>query len=88
MIRKRLVLLFVLLLTPLFLNAQRSTNTLVLHADAIKDTISKYVYRQFAEHLGHGIYGGIIRPFGGAKMKDGVATATIPARSIVTLEIR
>jgi alpha-N-arabinofuranosidase len=34
-------------------------NTLVVHADAAKDTISKYIYGQFAEHLGRGIYGGI-----------------------------
>ena len=34
-------------------------NTLVVHADAAKDTISKYIYGQFAEHLGHCIYGGI-----------------------------
>ena len=39
--------------------AQSPVNTLVLHADATKGTISKYIYGQFAEHLGHGIYGGI-----------------------------
>jgi len=34
-------------------------NALVVHADAATDTISRYIYGQFAEHLGHGIYGGI-----------------------------
>lgn len=36
-------------------NAQ---NKIVLHVDKIKDTISKNIYGHFAEHLGHGIYGG------------------------------
>jgi alpha-N-arabinofuranosidase len=41
------------------LYAQSTVNTLVVHADAARDTISKYIYGQFAEHLGRGIYGGI-----------------------------
>jgi alpha-N-arabinofuranosidase len=39
--------------------SQPVANTLIVHVDAAKDTISKYIYSQFAEHLGHGIYGGI-----------------------------
>src|SRR5436190_4706105 len=33
-------------------------NKIILHADKAKDTISKNIYGHFAEHLGHGIYGG------------------------------
>jgi alpha-L-arabinofuranosidase len=36
-----------------------SANKLVIHADQGKTTISKNIYGQFAEHLGHCIYGGI-----------------------------
>ena len=59
MTRKHIMIIFVLLFSPCFLLAQTTLNTLVVHADASKDTISKYIYGQFAEHLGHGIYGGI-----------------------------
>lgn len=52
-------LVFALILPTLPLNAQRSTNTLILRTDAIKDTISRFIYGQFAEHLGSSIYGGI-----------------------------
>jgi alpha-N-arabinofuranosidase len=49
-------ILFAILFFPLIsLHAQ---NKIVLHADKIKDTISKNIYGHFAEHLGHGIYGG------------------------------
>jgi alpha-N-arabinofuranosidase len=34
-------------------------NTLVINADLGNTTISKHIYGHFAEHLGHGIYGGI-----------------------------
>lgn len=40
-------------------HAQERMNTIVVHADAAKDTISGYIYGQFAEHLGRCIYGGI-----------------------------
>lgn len=36
-----------------------SQNYMVLHADKGKDTISKYIYGHFSEHLGHCIYGGL-----------------------------
>jgi len=50
----------VILLSAIFvLRAQELTSTLVVHSDSGKDTISKFIYSQFAEHLGRGIYGGI-----------------------------
>jgi alpha-N-arabinofuranosidase len=36
-----------------------TTNTLVIHADQGKDTISRNIYGQFSEHLGSCIYGGV-----------------------------
>ena len=39
--------------------AQRSVTSVVLNVDLAKDTISRHIYGHFAEHLGHGIYGGI-----------------------------
>ncbi|MGA9119434.1 MAG: alpha-N-arabinofuranosidase [Bacteroidota bacterium] len=59
MTRKCLLTIFVLLSIPCPLLAQSTTNTLVVHADAANDTISRYIYGQFSEHLGHCIYGGI-----------------------------
>lgn len=39
--------------------AQQQKATAVINADQGQYTISKHIYGQFAEHLGHGIYGGI-----------------------------
>lgn len=39
--------------------AQQSSVKVILNADITKDTISRHIYGQFSEHLGHGIYGGI-----------------------------
>ncbi len=36
-----------------------TTNTLVIHADQAGSTISRNIYGQFSEHLGHCIYGGV-----------------------------
>jgi len=36
-----------------------TTNTLVIHADQGQNTISRNIYGQFSEHLGHCIYGGV-----------------------------
>jgi alpha-N-arabinofuranosidase len=36
-----------------------TVNTLVIHADRGRDTISRNIYGQFSEHLGQGIYDGI-----------------------------
>ncbi|HTR99394.1 MAG TPA: alpha-L-arabinofuranosidase C-terminal domain-containing protein [Bacteroidota bacterium] len=44
---------------PAAMMAQNSGNVLLVHADVAKDTISRFIYSQFAEHLGHCIYGGI-----------------------------
>jgi len=38
---------------------QRAGTTVVLNVDLANDTISRHIYGQFAEHLGHCIYGGI-----------------------------
>src|SRR5512142_3397557 len=52
------VILAVLCISSIML-AQPAANSLVVRVDAGKDTISKFIYGQFAEHLGHGIYGGL-----------------------------
>jgi len=40
-------------------NPKEKVNRIIINVDLGKDTISKFIYGQFAEHLGHGIYGGI-----------------------------
>ena len=54
-------LLFALLLFSLTIStyAQDVTATLAVKADSGKETISKYIYGHFTEHLGRCIYGGI-----------------------------
>jgi alpha-L-arabinofuranosidase len=59
MTRKSLWIILAVLCISSVLLAQPAANTLVVRADAGKDTISKFIYGQFAEHLGHGIYGGV-----------------------------
>ena len=59
MTRRHLFIFVAFLFLPRALPAQSPMNTMVVHADAAKDTISRYIYGQFAEHLGHGIYGGL-----------------------------
>ncbi|MCX6132912.1 MAG: alpha-N-arabinofuranosidase [Ignavibacteriales bacterium] len=59
MTRRHFLITFTLLCTTGVVFSQSTVNTLVVHADAAKDTISKFIYGQFAEHLGRGIYGGI-----------------------------
>ncbi len=56
-------------------------NKIVLHADKIKDTISKNIYGHFAEHLGHGIYGGFYVGDNNQKIpnKDGVRLDVVEA---------
>ncbi len=50
----------IFLLFPLYnSNAQQEINTLIVNADLGKDTINKFIYGHFAEHLGRCIYGGI-----------------------------
>lgn len=56
-------------------------NKIVLHPDKAKDTISKNIYGHFAEHLGHGIYGGFYVGDSNKKIpnKDGVRLDVIEA---------
>jgi alpha-L-arabinofuranosidase len=57
--RKHIIVLALLLCFAGLVRAQSTVNTVVLHADAAKDTISRFIYGQFAEHLGHCIYEGV-----------------------------
>ena len=56
-------------------------NKITLHAERAKDTISKNIYGNFAEHLGHGIYGGFYVGDNNKKIpnKDGVRLDVINA---------
>jgi alpha-N-arabinofuranosidase len=56
-------------------------NKITLHADKARDTISKNIYGNFAEHLGHGIYGGFYVGDNNKKIpnKDGVRLDVINA---------
>lgn len=51
--------LFFALVVSSIAHAQGTTSTIVIRADAPGDTISRFIYGQFAEHLGRGIYEGI-----------------------------
>ncbi|MCX6133624.1 MAG: alpha-N-arabinofuranosidase [Ignavibacteriales bacterium] len=44
--------------TTLLVSQPRETK-ITLNIDQSRDTISRHIYGQFSEHLGHGIYGGI-----------------------------
>ncbi len=58
---KKIVLVLIVLVSiilPFTLIAQ-NTNLVILNADQAKDTISRHIYGNFSEHLGHCIYGGI-----------------------------
>lgn len=57
--RKNLLIVIALLCVSSVLLGQATMNAVVVHADAGKDTISRFIYSQFAEHLGHGVYGGL-----------------------------
>jgi alpha-N-arabinofuranosidase len=50
---------------------------LVVHADSGRDTISRNIYGQFAEHLGHGIYDGLWTKGAGGRwhLRDDVVAA-------------
>jgi alpha-N-arabinofuranosidase len=52
---KKLFFMVVALIQVAVASAQ---NTIILHADSAKQTISRYIYGHFAEHLGRCIYGG------------------------------
>lgn len=59
MIRKTLITSSLLVLTGFSGTAAADPLELKVHADQPGDTISRYLYGQFAEHLGRGIYEGI-----------------------------
>ncbi|WP_245224714.1 alpha-N-arabinofuranosidase [Pseudozobellia sp. WGM2] len=52
----RMLFSFIILIASIQINAQE--NTITIHVDQAKDTISKHIYGHFAEHLGRGIYDG------------------------------
>jgi alpha-N-arabinofuranosidase len=58
---KRVATIFFMFIIVFFtLKAQNgNTSKIILNADLGKNTISKHLYGQFSEHLGHCIYGGI-----------------------------
>src|SRR6476620_7112785 len=64
-----------------FFLVSTAQNKIVLHTEKIKDTISKNIYGHFAEHLGHGIYGGFYVGDNNQKIpnKDGVRLDVIEA---------
>lgn len=47
-----------ILLTAITLNSYAQNTASISIGNDSKETISKNIYGQFAEHLGHGIYGG------------------------------
>ena len=51
--------LIALVLAAASLTAHAQKATLTIHADHPGATIDRHIYGQFAEHLGHGIYGGV-----------------------------
>src|SRR5947207_12705695 len=56
---------------------------LVIHADQGRDTISRHIYGQFAEHLGRGIYDGFWTKSGTGRwhLRDDVIAALRKIRS-------
>jgi len=55
--KSKLFGLFLVMVLPALLSAQ--VNRMVLNTDLTSDTISRQIYGNFSEHLGHCIYGGI-----------------------------
>jgi alpha-N-arabinofuranosidase len=51
--------LFILLLASMALSACINENSIVINTEEGKDTISRYIYGHFAEHLGRCIYDGL-----------------------------
>lgn len=54
---KKITILLTAIIIPLFAFGQN--NMLVVHADQPGHIISRHIYGQFSEHLGHGVYGGL-----------------------------
>jgi alpha-N-arabinofuranosidase len=61
---------FIFSLLLLFAIENNAQNTIVLHPDSSRITISKYIYGHFAEHLGHCIYGGFYVGEGNKKIPN------------------
>jgi alpha-N-arabinofuranosidase len=82
---KRIVFLAVCLLFTSGLLAQ---NTLTVHADSAKYKISKYIYGNFAEHLGRCIYDGIwIGPDSDIPNVDGYRTDVLEALKALEIPV-
>ncbi|HLP14764.1 MAG TPA: alpha-N-arabinofuranosidase [Bacteroidota bacterium] len=58
-ISKAVLVFLVCVLAGPLVSQTSKTNTVAIHADQGRDTISRNIYGQFSEHLGHCIYGGI-----------------------------
>ncbi|HCA81744.1 MAG TPA: alpha-N-arabinofuranosidase, partial [Bacteroidetes bacterium] len=56
--RSRILLILIPILSGI-VYSQRQGTSVVLNVDLSRDTISRHIYGQFAEHLGQCIYGGI-----------------------------
>ncbi|HET9825760.1 MAG TPA: alpha-L-arabinofuranosidase C-terminal domain-containing protein [Chitinophagaceae bacterium] len=69
------------IIVTLFCANANAQNKIVVHAERAKDSINKNIYGHFAEHLGHGIYGGFYVGDGNKKIpnKDGVRLDVIEA---------
>jgi alpha-L-arabinofuranosidase len=77
--------------------AVQAQSKLTVNADQGKDLISKHIYGHFSEHLGHCIYGGgfadeyhypvNVKDFNNAKLSGGKLNISLPAKSVVLLEI-
>lgn len=61
---------FLFSLTLFFVINIHAQNTIILQGDSAKTVISKYIYGQFAEHLGHCIYGGFYVGQGNTKIPN------------------
>jgi len=57
--KTKIIILAVGLFTISAMAQTATTNSLVIHADQGTNIISRMIYGQFSEHLGHCIYGGI-----------------------------
>lgn len=56
---KKLILSTFVIFCFTFTSLSAQTNTLVVNTDKTVSKISRHIYGMFAEHLGHGIYGGL-----------------------------
>jgi alpha-N-arabinofuranosidase len=79
---------FFLLSSQLALAQQK--DTLIINADQGTTTISKYIYGQFAEDLGHGLYGGVwVGPNSDIPNYDGIRKDVVQAlRKIDVPDVR